>query len=296
MEISKKSDKILYFDNNATTKVADEVVSTMIPFYSEYYGNPSSMHDFGGSVGKYIVKAREQVARLLGATNPHEIIFTSCGTESANMAIRGALEINKHKKHIITTKVEHPCVLNTFKWLEKKGYTATYLSVNSEGELDLEEFKNSLTDDTALVACMWANNETGVLFPVEKMAKIIKEKNPETVFFVDAVQSTGKIPINVKDTEIDILAISGHKIHAPKGVGALYIRKGTLVNPLIIGGHQERGKRAGTENVAGIIGLGAAAELALQYLDDENTRIKYLRDKLERGLLERIFNARVNGS
>ena len=296
MENNKKSDKILYFDNNATTKVADEVVSTMIPFYSEYYGNPSSMHDFGGSVGKYIIKAREQVARLLGATNPHEIIFTSCGTESANMAIRGALEINKHKKHIITTKVEHPCVLNTFKWLEKKGYTATYLSVNSEGELDLEEFKNSITDDTALAACMWANNETGVIFPVEKMAKIIKEKNPETVFFVDAVQSAGKIPINVKDTEIDILAISGHKIHAPKGVGALYIKKGTLVNPLIIGGHQERGKRAGTENVAGIIGLGAAAELALQYLDDENTRIKQLRDKLERGLLERIFNARVNGS
>jgi len=296
MENNKKSDKILYFDNNATTKVADEVVSTMIPFYSEYYGNPSSMHDFGGSVGKYIIKAREQVARLLGATNPHEIIFTSCGTESANMAIRGALEINKHKKHIITTKVEHPCVLNTFKWLEKKGYTATYLSVNSEGELDLEEFKNSITDDTALAACMWANNETGVIFPVEKMAKIIKEKNPETVFFVDAVQSAGKIPINVKDTEIDILAISGHKIHAPKGVGALYIKKGTLVNPLIIGGHQERGKRAGTENVAGIIGLGVAAELALQYLDDENTRIKQLRDKLERGLLERIFNARVNGS
>ncbi|OGI04377.1 MAG: cysteine desulfurase NifS [Candidatus Melainabacteria bacterium GWF2_32_7] len=296
MENVKKSKNILYFDNNATTKVADEVVSTMIPFYSENYGNPSSMHAFGGEVGKYIKKARTQVAELVGATDFQEIIFTSCGTESANMAIRGSLEVHPHKKHIITTKVEHPCVLNTFKWLEKKGYKATYLSVNSEGELDLEEFKNSITPDTALVACMWANNETGVIFPVEKMAKIIKEKNSETIFFVDAVQAAGKIPISVKDTKIDILAISGHKIHAPKGIGALYIKKGTLVNPLIIGGHQERGKRAGTENVAGIIGLGIAAELALKYLDDENTRIKYLRDKLERGLLERIFNARVNGS
>jgi cysteine desulfurase len=276
--------------------VADEVISAMIPFYSDNYGNPSSMHAFGGEVGKYIAKARQQVSELVGASEPREIIFTSCGTESANMAIRGILEAKPQKKHIITTKVEHPCVLNTFRWLEKKGYRTTYLSVNSEGELDLEEFKDSITDETALVACMWANNETGVIFPVEKMAEITKEKNPSTLFFVDAVQAAGKIPINVKNTKIDCLAISGHKLHAPKGIAALYIKKGVLVNPLIIGGHQERGKRAGTENVAGIIGLGVASELALKYLDDEETRIKQLRDKLERGLLERIFNARVNGS
>lgn len=287
---------VIYFDNNATTKVADEVVATMLPYFSEKYGNPSSMHSFGGDVANYIKEAREQVARLLGAADSNEIIFTSCGTESANMAIRGVLEANPHKKHIITTKVEHPCVLNVVKWLEKKGYKATYLSVNSEGELDLDEFKNSITQDTALVACMWANNETGVIFPVEKMAQITKEQNPSTLFFTDAVQAAGKVSINVKDSQIDLLGISGHKIHASKGVGALYIKKGTMVNPLIIGGHQERGKRAGTENVAGITGLGMAAELALSNLEDEDTRIKSLRDKLERGLLERIFNARVNGS
>lgn len=296
MENMKKSEKTVYFDNNATTKVADEVIAKMMPFFGEEYGNPSSMHDFGGKVSEHIKKARTQVAELLGASDPNEIIFTGSGTENSNMAIRGVLELNPHKKHIITTKVEHPCVLNVVKWLEKKGYKATYLGVNSEGELDLDEFKNALTSNTALVACMWANNETGVIFPVEKMAEITKEQSPSTLFFVDAVQAAGKIPIDVKNTKIDLLSISGHKIHAPKGIGALYIRKGVMVNPLIIGGHQERGKRAGTENVAGIIALGAAAELALSWLDDENTRVKKLRDTLERGLLERIFNARVNGS
>lgn len=287
---------IIYVDNNATTKVADEVVSAMLPFYSENYGNPSSMHAFGGAVGKSIKTAREQVAELVGAANPQEIIFTSCGTESTNMAIRGVLEANPHKKHIITTKVEHPCVLNVSKWLEKKGYKVTYLSVNSEGEIDLEEFKQSITSDTALVACMWANNETGVVFPVERMAEITKEKNPSTIFFVDAVQVAGKIPVNIKDTKIDLLSISGHKVHAPKGVGALYVRKGTMITTFMIGGHQEQGRRGGTENVAGIVGLGIASELALENLKDEETIIKPLRDKLERGLLEKIFNARVNGS
>lgn len=292
----KKSDKIIYFDNNATTRVDDKVIEEMLPYFGEKYGNPSSMHSFGGRIGASIQIAREQTANILGAKDPQEIIFTSCGTESANMAIRGVLDANPNKKHIITTKVEHPCVLNVYKWLEKKGYTVTYLGVNSEGELDLEEFKNSITPNTALVSCMWANNETGVVFPVKKLAEITKEKNPSTIFFTDAVQSAGKIPINVKDSLIDIVAISGHKLHAPKGVGAIYIKKGTMVPPLIIGGHQERGRRAGTENVAGIVALGKASEVATAYLEDENTRVKTLRDRLEKGILERVFNARVNGT
>lgn len=292
----EKADHIIYFDNNATTKVDDKVVAKMIPFLSETYGNPSSMHDFGGQVGKSIEHARQQVANILGASEPREIIFTSCGSESANMAIRGVLDLNKNKKHIITTKVEHPCVLNVYKWLEKRGYEVTYLGVNQEGELDLEELKESIKEDTALVSIMWANNETGVIFPIEQIGEIIKAKNPETLFFVDAVQVAGKIPIDLKNTKVDLCAISGHKLHAPKGVGALYVRKGILVNPLIIGGHQEKGKRAGTENVASIIGLGEACEIAQEYLEDENTRVRALRDKLEMGILENVFNARVNGS
>jgi len=288
--------KILYFDNNATTKVSEEVLEEMLPYFTQEYGNPSSMHTFGGSVCKGLNKSRIQTAELMGADNPDEIIFTGCGTESANMAIRGLLEANPQKKHIITTKVEHPCVLNTFKWLETKGYKATYLNVNSEGEIDIDEFKESINFNTALVACMYANNETGVIFPVEKMADIAKDINPSTKFFTDAVQAAGKIPLNVKNTNIDLMSVSGHKFHAPKGVGALYIKKGTLVNPLLIGGHQEHGKRAGTENVPSIIGMGKAAELAVSYLDDENTRVKKLRDRLEKGLLEKIFNARINGT
>ena len=288
------SEKTIYFDNNATTRVCDEAVEAMLPFLTEKYGNPSSMHEFGGQVGSYIKKARHQVADLIGAVSPDEVIFTSCGTESSNTALRGLTTL--HKKHIITTKVEHPCVLNVTKQLEKKGYETTYLNVNSEGEIELEEFKNSIRPDTAIVAIMWANNETGVIFPVEKMAEITKEKNPETLFFVDGVQAAGKIHIIVKNTKIDMLGISGHKIHAPKGIGALYIRKGTPITPFMLGGHQERGKRAGTENVPGIIAMGTAAEQAKNYLDDEATRVKQLRDKLEKGILERIFNARVNGS
>lgn len=284
----------IYFDNNATTRVCDEAVQEMIPFLTEKYGNPSSMHDFGGQVGSYIKKAREQVRQLVGAASVDEIIFTSCGTESSNMALRGL--VSPHKKHIITTKVEHPCVLNVVKHLEKKGYDVTYLGVNADGELDIDEFKNSIRPDTALVAIMWANNETGVIFPVEKMAEIAKKINPEILFFVDGVQAAGKIPLNIKDTKIDMLGISGHKIHAPKGVGALYVRKGTLISPFMLGGHQERGRRAGTENVSGIIALGKASEEAVNYLEDEATRVKQLRDKLEKGILERVFNARVNGT
>ncbi|MDD3594326.1 MAG: cysteine desulfurase NifS [Candidatus Gastranaerophilales bacterium] len=287
---------LVYLDNNATTKVDERVFEKMIPFLTEKYGNPSSMHEFGGEISHDVAKAREQVADLLGAANDYEITFTGCGTESANIAIKGALEINKEKKHIITTKVEHPCVLNLYKWLEKRGYRTTYIGVNSEGELDLDELKHSITDDTALVSVMWANNETGVVFPVEKIANMIKEINPKTLFFVDAVQACGKIPIDVKNTKIDMLGIAGHKFHAPKGVGALYVRRGIMLPPLMLGGHQERSLRPGTENVASIVGMGEAAVLAKEYLYDEATRVFDLRNQLEKGILSTVFNARVNSA
>ncbi len=285
--------RLVYLDNNATTKVDEKVLEKMLPFFSEKYGNPSSMHDFGGKVSKDLAVAREQVADLLGAKNPYEVTFTGCGTESANIAIKGALEINKNKKHIITTKVEHPCVQNTYKWLEKRGYNVTYLDVNARGELMLEELKEAINVDTALVSIMWANNETGVIFPIEKAAKIVKEKNEKTLFFVDAVQAAGKIPMDVSSCPIDLLGISGHKFHAPKGIGALYVKKGILLPPLILGGHQEKGLRPGTENVAGIIGIGEAAKLAKDFLSDELIRVKTLRDEFEKGILKKVFNAKV---
>lgn len=287
--------KVIYLDNNATTKVDERIFEEMKPYFCEKYGNPSSIHVFGGEVSHAIKKARNQVKEMLGAENEKEIIFTAGGSESANMAIKGILDLNKDKKHIITSKVEHPCVLNLYKWLEKRGYRVTYLGVNSEGELDLDELRESVTEDTALVSVMYANNETGVIFPIEQMGEIIKSKNKNTKFFVDAVQAAGKIPIDVSDMQVDMLGISGHKLHAPKGVGALYIKKGTMLTPLVMGGHQEFGKRAGTENVTSIVGLGMAADLAVDALNEENTTVKALRDKLEKGLLERIYNARVNG-
>ena len=268
----------------------------MLPFLSERYGNPSSMHSFGGNVSKDLTIAREQIADFVGAKNPYEITFTGCGTESANIAIKGALEINKNKKHIITTKVEHPCVLNTYKWLEKRGYEVSYIGVNAEGELMLDELKDAILEDTALVSIMWANNETGVIFPIEKAAKIVKDRNPKTLFFVDAVQAAGKIPMDVSLAQIDMLGISGHKFHAPKGVGALYVRKGLLLPPLLLGGHQEKGLRPGTENVAGIVGMGEAARLAQEYLGYEATKVKSLRDELEKGIVKKVFNARINSS
>lgn len=287
--------KVIYLDNNATTKVDERIFEKMKPYFCEKYGNPSSIHAFGGEVSHAVKKARNQVKEMLGAENEREIIFTAGGSESANMAIKGVLDLNKDKKHIITSKVEHPCVLNLYKWLEKRGYRVTYLGVNSEGELDLNELRESVTEDTALVSVMYANNETGVIFPIEQMGEIIKSKNKNTKFFVDAVQAAGKIPINVSDMQVDMLGISGHKLHAPKGVGALYIKKGIMLTPLVIGGHQEFGKRAGTENVTSIVGLGVAADLAVDALKEENTTVRALRDKLEKGLLERIYNARVNG-
>lgn len=290
------SEKTVYLDNNATTMVDPQVFEAMKPYFCDLYGNPSSMHEFGGQVMHAVDKAREQVKGFLGARDAKEIIFTASGSEGDNMAIRGVLEANKNKKHIITTKIEHPAVLNVYKYLEKQGYDVTYLDVDSKGNLDLNQLAESITDETALVSIMYANNETGVILPVEKAAKIVKAKNPKIKFHSDAVQAAGKIPLDVKNTDIDLLTIAGHKIHAPKGIGALYIKTGTLLPAFVIGGHQERGKRAGTENVPYIVGLGKACELAQKSLDYEMTEVKRLRDKLENGILDSIYNAKVNGS
>ncbi len=285
---------LVYLDNNATTMVAPEVVDAMMPYFSNKYGNPSSIYDMAHSANDAVKKSREIIAGFLGAADSKEIIFTSCGSESANMAIKGALDVKKNKKHIITTRVEHPCVLNLYKDLEKRGYRVTWVDVDSNGDLDISRLLEAVCEDTALVSVMMANNETGVIYPVDKISEAVKMKNPETKVFVDAVQAAGKIPINVKDTKIDMLGISGHKFHAPKGVGALYIRTGTMISPFIVGGHQERGKRAGTENVPYIAAMARAAQLAKEALEDENTRVKALRDKLEKGILSNIKNAVLN--
>lgn len=288
--------RVVYLDNNATTMVDPLVFEEMKPYFCNLYGNPSSMHEFGGHVMKAVNKAREQVKEFLGAKDAKEIIFTASGSEGDNMAIRGVLEANKSKKHIITTKIEHPAVLNVYKYLEKQGYEVTYLDVDSQGNLDLNQLSESITEDTALVSIMYANNETGVILPVEKAAKIVKQKNPKIKFHTDAVQAAGKIPFDVKNTEIDLMTIAGHKMHAPKGIGALYVKTGTLLPAFVIGGHQERGKRAGTENVPYIVGLGKACELAQKSMDFELNEVKRLRDKLENGILKTIYNAKINGS
>jgi cysteine desulfurase len=282
----------VYVDNNATTKVAPEVLEAMLPFFSEYYGNPSSMHFFGGQVARKVSEARESVADLLG-TDPSEIVFTSCGTESDNAAILGTLDSYPEKRQFITSRVEHPAVGNVSTYLGRKGFHVTELSVDREGRLDPDQLRESITDQTALVSVMYANNETGVIFPIEKIAEIVKEKG--IPFHTDAVQTVGKIPINLKKLAIDMLSLSGHKLHAPKGIGVLYIRKGTKFSPFLIGGHQEKGRRGGTENVPYIIGLGKACELAKKNMEDENTRVRALRDYLEKKILERIPNTLING-
>ncbi len=284
--------KTVYVDNNATTKVAPEVLEVMLPFFSEYYGNPSSMHFFGGQVQKKVDEARAKVADFLGA-EPSEIVFTSCGTESDNAAILGSLDSYPEKRHLITTRVEHPAVGNVSTYLGRKGYRITELSVDREGRLDLDELRESLTDETALVTIMYANNETGVIFPIEAIGEIAKARGIS--FHTDAVQAAGKIPLDMKKSKVDMLSISGHKLHAPKGIGVLYIRKGTKFSPFLIGGHQEKGRRGGTENVPYIIGLGKACELAKKHLDEENTKVKALRDYLEAKILEKIPNTLVNG-
>jgi len=284
--------KVIYVDNNATTQVAPEVLEEMLPYFNEYYGNPSSMHTFGGMVEHKIVEARERLAGLLGAS-PDEIIITSCGTESDSTAIRAAILSNPDKKHILTSRVEHPAVKNLFEYLSKNGYRVTFVPVDRKGRLDLDYLYNNLSEDTAIVSIMWANNESGVIFPIEEIGKVLKEKG--IVFHTDAVQMVGKIPIDLKRVAVDMLSLSGHKLHGPKGVGALYVRKGTKYSPFLIGGHQEKGRRGGTENVASIIGLGKASELAAANLSDERIGVKRLRDKLETELVNRIPNAIVNG-
>jgi cysteine desulfurase len=284
--------KTVYVDNNATTKVAPEVLEAMLPYFSELYGNPSSMHFFGGQVQKKVDEARDKVADFLGA-EPSEVVFTSCGTESDNAAILGTLDSYPEKRHLITTRVEHPAVGNLSTYLGRKGYRVTELSVDREGRLDLDELRESITEETTIVTVMYANNETGVIFPVEELGEIVKAKG--IPFHTDAVQAAGKISLNLKKSTIDMLSISGHKLHAPKGIGVLYIRKGTKFSPFLIGGHQEKGRRGGTENVPYIIGLGKACELAKKSLNEENTRVKALRDYLEAKLLEKIPNTLVNG-
>ena len=283
----------VYLDNNATTRVLPEVTEAMLPFLTEQYGNPSSIHRFGSAVGERLARAREQVANLLGAADPVEVIFTSCGTEGDNAAIRGMLEARPNKRHIVTTQVEHPAVLGLCQHLEKRGYRVTWLKVDENGALDLEELRSALTDDTALVSVMWANNETGVIFPVEQIGTIVKAKG--IPFHVDAVQAAGKIHLKVQDLPVDLMTISGHKFYAPKGVGALYVKRGMTFPPFMIGGHQERNRRGGTENVASIIGMGKAAEVASSRIDSDAPRITKLRDQLEALLLGSCPGSRVNG-
>jgi cysteine desulfurase len=284
--------KTVYVDNNATTMVAPEVVEAMLPYFSELYGNASSMHFFGGQVQKKVNEARDKVADLIGA-DPTEIVFTSCGTESDNAAIRGVLDSYLEKRHFITSRVEHAAVNNVATYLGRKGYRVTELLVDRKGRLDLDDLREGITDQTAIVSIMYANNETGVIFPIEEIGQIVKERG--IPFHTDAVQAVGKIPINLAKSTIDMLSLSGHKLHAPKGIGVLYIRKGTRFSPFMIGGHQESGRRGGTENVPYVVGLGKACELAKKNMEDENTRVKALRDYLEKRILETIPNVLVNG-
>lgn len=284
---------MIYFDNNATTQIAPEVFEAMKPFLTEFYGNASSAYEFSRESKKAVANARENVAALLGAKSENEIVFTSCGTESDNWSILGALEANPEKNHIVTTRVEHEAVRKLCEKLEKKGFSVTWLEVDENGFLDFEELKNSLSEKTAVVSVMSANNETGILFPVEKIAEIVKE-NSDALFHVDGVNAVGKIPFDLKNTEIDLFSVSGHKFHAPKGIGALYIRENISFPPYFIGGGQENGRRAGTEAVHQVVGLGKAAEIVRDF--EQIKRVKTLRDKLENEILNKIPNSRLNGT
>jgi len=284
--------KTVYLDNNATTQVAPEVFEEMAPYFSELYGNPSSAHSFGGQVAATVKTSRKHIAELLGAA-PEEIIFTSCGTESDNAAIMSALITQKEKRHIVTSRVEHPAVRTLCQHLHKQGYEITEVPVDGDGQLDMDAYEKSLRRDTAVVSLMWANNETGVIFPVEEAAEMARWQG--ILFHTDGVQAVGKVPINLNETAIDLLSLSGHKLHGPKGIGVLYVRRGTLFSPFLIGGHQEKGRRGGTENTPGIVALGKASELALAHMGPENTEVRRLRDKLETELIARIPNCRVNG-
>ncbi|MDR2849289.1 MAG: cysteine desulfurase NifS [Verrucomicrobiota bacterium] len=283
----------IYFDNNATTCVAPEVRDAMTPFFNELYGNPSSMHAFGGQVAKHVQQAREKIAAFINA-DPSEIIFTSCGTESDNMAIRGSAEVLGTQAKLITSRVEHPAVLGPCRRLKDLGHRETELPVDGAGQLDLAALGEALKGNgPALVSIMWANNETGVVFPLEKIVQLAKEAG--AIVHTDAVQVAGKLPIDVKKLPVDMLSISGHKLHAPKGIGIFYLRRGTRLKTFMLGGHQENGRRGGTENVPYIVGLGRAVELAAAGMAEENRTLARLRDKLENGLLAACPDARVNG-
>jgi cysteine desulfurase len=287
------NEKVYYFDNNATTRIAPEVVTAMLPFLEQWWGNPSSAYRFGAAVHGHVESAREKVAALIGA-DPKEVVFTSCGTESNNSAIHSALYMNPGKKHVITTKVEHSANINFGEYLQKRGYDVTYLPVESDGLLDVHLLEKSIRPDTAIVSVMYANNETGVLFPIEEIAAICRSRG--VLFHTDAVQIPGKLKLDVKALGVDFLSLSAHKLHAPKGVGMLYLKRRTKYQPYLIGGHQEKGRRGGTESVPNIIAFGRAAELAMSTLEDENTRVRALRDRLEDFILSRIPNTVRNGN
>ena len=286
--------KVIYLDNNATTQCSPAVVEAMLPYFSEKYGNASSMHTFGGNNRHVIDQARQQVASLIGAAHADEIIFTSCATESDNTAIFSAVRSYPKKKHIITSAVEHPAIMEPYKYLEAQGYRVDFIGVDEYGRFDMQRFQSVLDEDTALVSVMWANSETGTIFPITEIARLTHQKG--ALFHTDAVQVVGKIPVNVQEMDIDMLSLSAHKFHGPKGVGALYVRRGTRFMPYLMGGHQEKHRRAGTENVPYIVGLGKAAELAQKRLTDgTSARIAALRDELEQGIVATIADVKVNG-
>ncbi len=284
----------IYLDNNATTMVAPEVVEAMLPLFTEQFGNPSSMHHFGDQVGRVLKRASRQVQALLGTEHDSEIIFTSCGTESDSTAILSALKVQPERKEVITTLVEDPAILNLCEHLEKERYTVHYLKVDKKGRLNMRDYIKLLSDRVAIVSVMWANNESGTLFPVEEMADLARSAG--VLFHTDAVQAVGKLPINLGETSINMLSLSGHKLHAPKGIGVLYLRRGVRFRPLLRGGHQERGRRAGTENAASIVGLGKACEMALAAMEYEKSFVKAMRDRLEQGILEQVSHCFVTGA
>lgn len=284
----------VYFDNNATTRVAPEVRDAMLPFLDEFYANPSSIHRFGGQLAACVEEARERMAALLGAEQPSEILFTSCGTESDSSALLSAASTCPKRRKIVTTTVEHPAILNRVRDLARHGYRITEIPVDGKGRLDMDFARSAIDEDTLIVSVMWANNETGNIYPVEALSEMAHSVG--ALFHTDAVQAVGKVPFRLSEMPgIDMLSLSGHKFHAPKGVGALYIRRGVRFHPFVLGGHQEGGRRAGTENVASIVGMGKAAELALAGIEVENTRVRALRDKLEQSVLKTIPCVRVNG-
>jgi cysteine desulfurase len=288
---------VIYVDNNATTRVDPAVVEAMTPFFGEQYFNPSSMYEAAKPAARAIKQARQDIAAEFGLADPQQILFTGCATESNNAAIFGTVKANPNRRHVITTAVEHPAVLGVCKELERDGCDVTFLGVDGDGNLDTGEFIRALRPDTLLVSVMHANNETGVVFPIEQLARLTKETDPAIIFHTDATQSVGKVPINLEREfqNVDLLSFSGHKFHAPKGIGALYVKRGTRCRPFMIGGHQEEGRRAGTENVAYIVGMAKALQLAAAHYEDEETRIRRLRDRLEAAIIERIPNVVVNG-